>query len=227
LRALDLAVLAAAGCDRVAVRAPRIRIASARSADAAMIAAAGSMLARAVEASGGTTMWAADSAGRLDDALTGDGADAVMAIGGTGCGRHDSAVRTLAQLGRVAFHGMAISPGKSAALGFVGARPVLLLPGRLDAVLAVWLLVGRSLLARLAGTAEPDAPVRLALVRKVASTIGLTELVPVRRHGDGVEPLASQYLSLTALAHADGWIAVPPDSEGFPTGTPVAVRPWP
>jgi molybdopterin biosynthesis enzyme len=41
------------------------------------------------------------------------------------------------------------------------------------------------------------------------------------------EPLASGYLSLTALARSDGWIVVPPDSEGFAAGTPVAVRPWP
>jgi hypothetical protein len=41
------------------------------------------------------------------------------------------------------------------------------------------------------------------------------------------EPLASGYLSFTALAHSDGWIAVPSESEGFAAGTPVAVNPWP
>ena len=61
----------------------------------------------------------------------------------------------------------------------------------------------------------------------MTSNLGLTELVPVRRSGDGVEPLASGYLPLTSLAHADGWIVIPPDSEGYAPGTPVAVRPWP
>jgi molybdopterin biosynthesis enzyme len=30
---------------------------------------------------------------------------------------------------------------------------------------------------------------------------------------------------LTALAQADGWILVPADSEGYPPGTEVMVRP--
>ena len=44
-----------------------------------------------------------------------------------------------------------LTPGETAAFGFAGSRPVLLLPGRLDAALAVWLTLGRRLLARLAG----------------------------------------------------------------------------
>ena len=45
-----------------------------------------------------------------------------------------------------------LTPGETAAFGFAGPRPVLLLPGRLDAALAVWLTLGRRMLARLAGS---------------------------------------------------------------------------
>jgi len=65
------------------------------------------------------------------------------------------------------------------------------------------------------------------LIGKVASTVGLTELVLVRRAADGVEPLASKYPPLATLAHADGWIVIPAASEGFPPGARVAVRPLP
>ena len=82
--------------------------------------------------------------------LAAESADAIVAIGGTGSGRNDTSVRTLAREGRVAVHGMALTPGETAAFGFVGPRPVLLLPGRLDAALAVWLVVGRRLLDALA-----------------------------------------------------------------------------
>jgi len=41
------------------------------------------------------------------------------------------------------------------------------------------------------------------------------------------DPLASGYLSFEVLTGSDGWIVVPPDSEGFAAGTQVAVRPWP
>jgi molybdopterin biosynthesis enzyme len=104
---------------------------------------------------------------------------------------------------------------------------VLLIPGRLDAALAIWLLIGRPLLARLAGGTVEDAPVTLPLRRKVTSTIGLTELVPVGCGEGMAEPLGSGYLSLTSLARSDGWIVVPADSEGFAAGTPVVVHPWP
>jgi molybdopterin biosynthesis enzyme len=72
-----------------------------------------------------------------------------------------------------------------------------------------------------------DWPVTLPLKRKVTSTIGLTELIPVARTGGMAEPLASGYLSLTSLTRSDGWIVVPAESEGFAAGTPVAVRAWP
>jgi molybdopterin molybdotransferase len=51
--------------------------------------------------------------------------------------------------------------------------------------------------------------------------------MPVARGADGVEPLASGYLSLQALARADGWILVPPESEGFAAGSMVEVRWFP
>jgi molybdopterin molybdotransferase len=103
----------------------------------------------------------------------------------------------------------------------------LLVPGRLDAALAVWLLIGRHLLAKLAGSHVRDAPLMLPLKRKVTSTIGLIELIPVRCADSMAEPLASNYLSASVLTRSDGWIAVPADSEGFPAGTQVVVRPWP
>jgi hypothetical protein len=51
--------------------------------------------------------------------------------------------------------------------------------------------------------------------------------VPVRREGDAVVPLASGYLPARALAQADGWVLVPPESEGFAAGARVPVRAWP
>jgi molybdopterin molybdotransferase len=223
LRAHDIAVIAAAGIDGVAIRTPRLHIESAGSG-APLIEAARAMLARLVAAAGGAVVKDADT---LEAALVDQNADMVIAIGGTGRGRNDGSVQALARLGRVEAYGIALSPGETAAVGFVGTRPVLLIPGRLDAALAVWLLIGRYLVARLAAGKVEDAPVLRPLKRKVTSTIGMTELIPVRAVGDMAEPLAAGYLSLESLARSDGWIVVPADSEGFMEGTPVAVRAWP
>lgn len=227
LRAVDLAALAAAGVARVTVREPRVRVVALRGS--AIIAAAARLIAGDIERRGGGVRL--DEAGRdFGAVLASDSFDLLVAIGGTGSGRNDTSVQRLAQDGRLAVHGIALTPGETAALGFVEKRPVLLLPGRLDAALAVWLTAGRRLLDRLAATnavKEHGRAESLPLARKVTSTVGLAEVVPVRRTDNGVEPLASKYLPFSALARSDGWILVPPDSEGYSAGAQVWVRPWP
>jgi molybdopterin biosynthesis enzyme len=227
LRATDLAAFAAAGLARVTVREPRIRVLPLRGSG--IINAAARLVATDIERRGGAARL--DEAGRgLDVALAAETADAVIGIGGTGSGRNDTSVHVLAREGRVAVHGLALAPGETAALGFAGSRPVLLLPGRLDAALAVWLVVGRHLLAALAASKhkENEATETMMLTRKVSSTVGLAELVPVRRTPEGqAEPLATHYLPLSSLTRGDGWILVPAESEGFAAGASVQVRPWP
>jgi molybdopterin biosynthesis enzyme len=190
-----------------------------------VIDAALALLARWVEMAGGAVVSGESSlvAAFADD----DEADAVIAVGGTGSGRNDNAVLTLARCGRVAAHGIAISPGDTAAFGFAGARPVLLIPGRLDAVLAVWLLLGRFLVAQLAGGTVEENPALVPLKRKITSTIGLTEVVPLRWSEGMAEPLGSGYLSFSMLTESNAFVVVPPDSEGFAAGTPIAVTSWP
>ena len=90
--------------------------------------------------------------------------------------------------------------------------------------------MGRRIVERLAATnynKDSDPVETLLLARKVTSTVGLAEVVPVRRHGEQAEPLATKYLPLSALARSDGWILMPADSEGYSEGSPVQVRPWP
>ena len=227
LTAIRAAVLGAVGIERVAIRAPSMRVLRARPGPDAIIDAAVDFVARAVEAAGGAARADRNDSLRLDDALRDPEADAVMIVGGTGSGRNDASVATLARRGRVEAHGIALSPGETAAFGFVGTRPVLLLPGRLDAALAVWLLIGARILARLSGSSEEPQAATARLVRKATSSLGMAELMLVRCHGGTAEPLASGYLSLQALAQADGWILVPADSEGYPAGHDVMVRPWP
>jgi molybdopterin biosynthesis enzyme len=223
LRGLDTVIMSAVGTADLAVRQPRLHIVSGTQAKSPLTDTARAILLRLVTADGGIVL---DEAVSLEAALADEKAEAVIGIGGTGSGRHDSSVATLAERGRVEAHGIAISPGDTAAFGWAGARPVLLIPGRLDATLAVWLLIGRPLLAKLAGSKAKARPAALPLKRKAASAIGMTELIPVRCAGGMAEPLASGYLSMTALTQSDGFIVVPADSEGFAAGTEVAVTPW-
>src|SRR5262249_28281619 len=223
LRALDAAALAEAGIAEVMIRSPRIALAGASAAKTPVLVAAQAALAHCLTQAGCSVQHAP----RLTEALGDDTCDAVIGFSGTGSGRRDDAVQDLARAGKVEAHGIAVYPGETAAFGFVGKRPVLLVPGRLDAALAVWVLLGRYLAARLAGSVITDLPVTATLRRKVTSSIGMTELMAVRCDGGVAGPVGAGYLSLTALARSNGWIVVGADSEGFAAGSEVAVHRWP
>jgi molybdopterin molybdotransferase len=223
VRALDIAAMRAAGVESAAVRPMSVAVVFARSTSPPLVVA----MAHLIELVGNAGGKKLVGPYTLEEALADRESDAIVSVGGTGSGPSDDAVNMLARQGRVEVHGVAISPGETAAFGFVDERPVLLIPGRVDAAFAVSMLVGRHLLARLAGGRVTDWPMTRPLKRKVTSTIGLTELIPVSCAGGMAEPLASGYLSLTSLIRSDGWIVVPAESEGFAAGTPVAVSAWP
>jgi len=215
LRAVDVAALQAVNVSRVRVREPHVRVVSV-DADKAALA-----VARGVAAQGANVVFVR----ALERALA-EEADAVIAVGGTGSGRNDESVTLLARTGKVDMHGFGLSPGETSALGSVGVRPVLLLPARLDAALAGFLVVGQAILRGLTGAPiSPGMPV--TLTRKIVSTVGITEIVPVQRVAGGVEPLASGYWPMQALARADGWVLVPPESEGFAAGAKLEMRAFP
>lgn len=229
LRAIDVAVLRGARIARAAVRAPRIGVISTNAQANTAEDAVGSFIADAATAAGAIVerRRASDREGAFAEALSGVTLDAIITIGGTGEGRADRTVQTVATAGELLIHGMGIRPGESGGFALVGSRPVLLLPGRLDAALAVWLVVGRALLLRLTGAIASEPAQQFPLTRKLVSTVSLAEVVLVRRHGEGVEPIAAELFPLTALARALGWVLVPPESEGYASGATVTVNPLP
>lgn len=223
LRAADLAVLAAADISTVSVRAPRVAIVTARE-DLRLVPAA-QFIARDCAAQGGAAQLR--NGADIADVLATNDADAIVIVGGTGSGARDDSVTTLAQAGRVACHGIGISPGETSAVGDTKGRPVLIVPGRLDAALAAWLTLGRHLMGRLTGAGETVPAAHGRLTRKITSTVGLCDVVPVRQEGGDVEPLAGKVLPLSVLARATGYVVVPADSEGYAAGSDVAVHRWP
>jgi molybdopterin molybdotransferase len=222
LRHADIAVLAAAGIGHVTVRAPLIRIMKGRATVDAVLDAARTLVARAIAPEGDVLDESSDLAVFGKPHL-----DAVIWIGGTGSGRRDVWVHAVASTGRLEVHGIGLTPGETSALGFFDEQPVLLIPGRMDAALAAWLVIGRRMLARLSGSTDEPPAIMAVLARKVASPLGLAEVVPVRCRDGKAEPIASGYWPLQAIAQADGWILVPADSEGYPAGAQVMVRAWP
>jgi molybdopterin molybdotransferase len=226
LDALRIALLAALGVTHAQVRVPRLSLTRPHSRPDRVLDAVMACIADAIGRAGAiATTRSPDDV--LEHASTQTDVDAFVVVGGTGCGRLDNAVQTLASIGNVQVHGVGLIPAETSAFGTVGPHPVLLLPGRFDAALAGWHMLGRAMLMRLTGNAEPPCLRTAKLTRKVSSTAGLAELVAVRCEGSLATPLASGYVPISALGRANGWILIPSESEGRPEHSEVAVRPWP
>lgn len=167
-----------------------------------------------------------DSAAAITTALTtaSTTADLVLLLGGTGAGRKDRASEGLAGAGQLLSHGLGSRPGASAGFGLVDRTPVVLIPGRWQDAYAAWLLLARPAVRRLTGMQPTDRP-RARLTRKVASAVGLADLVPVRSAGPGlVEPLAVGAAPPGVLAVANAILLVPPASEGYDIGAEVELE---
>jgi molybdopterin molybdotransferase len=120
---------------------------------------------------------------------------------------------------------LACNPGET---GFVvatpGGRAEITMPVRFDGLVAIFVLLVRPVVEALMGQSQP--PVMRPLARKIASTIGLTEVVVLKGVDDRYMPLCVGEITLSALAAADAIASVPPDSEGLPKGAMVAATPF-
>jgi molybdopterin molybdotransferase len=220
LRDIDAAVLHAVGASPVAVRVPHVRIICANPSVSAANDFVAPLIANAIKRAGACAhiVRIGEEDLALEQAITQGDADAIVTIGGTGRGRRDQAVRTLATLAALEMHGIGLTPGTTAGLASLAGRPVLLVPGRLDAAVAAFLVLGRHLLARLSGRPSIEPGTEAVIGRKIVSTVGLAEVVLVRHGAAGLEPIAREAFPLAALARAQGWILVPANSEGLAPG---------
>jgi molybdopterin biosynthesis enzyme len=144
----------------------------------------------------------------------------LVTIGGSGVGRSDAAVAALAKPGEVVAHGVALQPGRTTAIGQMATTPVIALPGAPDQALAGWWTLALPVLDRLSGR-RPRQSVTLPLARKIASSVGIAEIVLLARNDGAWMPLAVGDLPIESMARADGWLAIPGSSEGYAAGTPV------
>jgi len=165
----------------------------------------------------------------LRSSLLATQADLVLISGGSSVGQEDLAPRVLDELGELCIHGVAIRPASPTGLGFLGNRPVFLVPGNPVSCLCAYDLFVGPAVRRLAGRA-PDLPYRsgrLPLRQAINSVAGRTDYVRVVVRDGQVEPLSpkkgsgASILSSTTLA--DGFVIVPEESEVLPASETVQV----
>jgi molybdopterin biosynthesis enzyme len=222
IRPLDLLIARAAGLQKLNVRRPRLRVVNipAVSGDAATA----QLISDNARAAGAHVV-CAEARGRdvssIARAIDTGACDLLITTGGSGVGRTDAAIAALAQRGEVIAHGIALQPGRTSAVGRIGSIPVIALPGAPDQALAAWWTLALPVLDRLSGSLQRQ-PVTLPLQRKIASSVGIAEIVLLERNEGAWLPLAVGDLSFQTIAAADAWLVVSGGLEGFAAGTPVS-----
>src|SRR5262249_27422952 len=115
----------------------------------------------------------------LREALAESSADLVLVSGGTSVGQEDHAPSLLAELAELPLPGAALRPASPTGVGFLGDRPVFLLPGNPVSCLCAYdLFAGRAV--RFLGNLSPEMPyrtARLPLAGKVSSAVGRVDYV--------------------------------------------------
>ncbi len=217
--ARDLLIARAAGLQMLSVRRPCVGVVNipAREAVTAQLIAESARKAGAdvvsIEAAG-------RDAGSIAKALDAGGCNLLLTVGGSGVGRSDATVTALARRGEVIAHGIALHPGRTTAVGRIDRIPVVALQGAPDQAFAAWWTLALPVLDRLSGR-RPRKSLELPLARKIASGVGIAEIVLLQRKQGAWVTLAVGDLSLDAIARAEAWLVVPGGAEGFAAGAPV------
>ena len=181
-----------------------------------------------VEAHGGVAVpldVAADTLEALDAAVdVATACDLIVFSGGSSVGDRDLVLDILTRRGEVVFHGIATRPGKPTAFGRIGDVPVFGMPGNPTSCLTnayVLLVPFLRALARL--PAHQPRVVSVPLARRVASSLGRTQFYTVRLVDGPAEPAFKASGDITSMAHADGYIEIPPDVAAVDAGALVDV----
>ena len=238
LRPQDVGVLASIGAGEVpVVRRPRVRVvvtgdellpAGSRPEPHKIVDSNGPMLAALIARDGGTAVNPGIVPDRPEAVLEAmrSGCDVVLVSGGSSVGQEDHAPSLLATHGELPIHGIAMRPSSPTGMGRLAGKLVFLLPGNPVSCLCAYdFFAGRAI--RVLGGRPADWPYRRVirpLGRKIVSTVGRLDYMRVRLVDDRVDPLAIAGASvLSSTTRADGFVLVPPDSEGYPPGAKVEV----
>jgi molybdopterin molybdotransferase len=120
---------------------------------------------------------------------------------------------------------LALRPGDTAAIApRDGGGVMITLPERFDGLIA-----GFVALALPAIALSSHRQIRLerrALEQKIVSTLGISDCVLLQSTMRGYIPLVTGEITLAALARADAFALIPPESEGVPAGQPIAATPF-
>lgn len=141
-------------------------------------------------------------------------ADLVITIAGSSVGTRDFVPDVVGSLGRTAFHGVAITPGKVTGLGIVDEKPVVMLPGYLMSALAGFYMFVVPLVNLLLGLDAncgiPVVEARLKTSTRSKHGLERFQLLQLSRHGSSymAVPIEAKLAAMMDLSKANAYTII-------------------
>jgi molybdopterin molybdotransferase len=151
-------------------------------------------------------------------------ADFLLFSGGSSLGERDYMVESVEELGSVLVHGVAVKPGKPVLIGEVADKLVLGLPGYPTSALSDFYILVLPVLDKMLGVTREAKKVKAMLCRKIVSTVGRYEFLPVKLNGEEAVPIQRGSSAIMTLADADGFVEIDENTEVLRKGAEVEVN---
>jgi molybdopterin molybdotransferase len=152
--------------------------------------------------------------------------DAVLLSGGSSKDERDICAATIADMGEVLIHGIAIAPGKPTIIGRARGKPVIGLPGHPASAFVVLMVIVNELMRAMTGERTGPRTVAARLAAPVPSARGREDYVRVAFAEGMAIPLFGKSGLLNTLVKSKGVIKVPASREGLEPGEEVEVILW-
>lgn len=157
--------------------------------------------------------------------------DLVVTLGGTSAGKRDYVVDAVSRLRPQALvHGLKLDRGRVTGIACVRGKPILMLPGPIQAATNAFLVLGVPLIEELSGRASAGLAVPCVLdsgweARRRFSDFLKVFYVKLEGGARAVaRPISGETESMKLLAEADGYVVVPEGVSKLAAGDRVSVR---
>lgn len=149
----------------------------------------------------------------------------IVITGGSSVGERDLIAQALSELGTILFHGIAVKPGKPTVSALIEGKLVIGMPGYPTSCLTNGYGLLIPILRKLARfPPKEERIIKAPLGRRVTSTIGRHQFLPVKIVQGEVIPVFKESGAITSMSDADGYIEIPAQVDLLEKGEEVEVK---
>jgi molybdopterin molybdotransferase len=153
--------------------------------------------------------------------------DAIITTGGTAISKGDVVVDVASKLGEVLLHGVSVRPGKPFAFAQINNKPVFMLSGFPVAAMVQYDIFVRDGLLKMQGLERKSLIIEKKAAKKIPSTLGRTDYIRARMDGSLVWPLKIKGSGIIrSMVESDCYIIIPENLEGIAAGEKCEVLPY-